>query len=327
MASRLSRENVFIAGSEKHIMTTGISYVSIAVADMQQVSALWIEQFGLAVLEHRLGPDAELAKLWGITPAQISEQLLLASPGAETGKLHFVELADPGSAVRQDAAAYDLGAKNLDVNCTDLPGCVKKLKQAGYEFRSEIVSYEIEGLKIREVQMPAHDGLNVAFVEVLGPGFETPFTEQGYAALTSFVVIVEDTVSEADFYKHTFGFDEVMYHKLSGPGIETTIGLPSGAALHMRLCGKEDNMFGRMELISYEGLTGKNRFKLAQPPATGILRCGFVVNSLDEMTAKADINKQLVAEPVSIDTIFGHGQVLQIESPAGLKIDMLELNK
>ena len=308
-------------------MTTGISYVSIAVADMQQVRELWIKQFGLTALEHRVGPDAELAKLWGIDPTQISEQLLLASPSAETGKLHFVELADPGSAVRQNAAPYDLGAKNLDVNCTDLPGCVEKLKKSGYEFRSEIVEYEIEGLEIREVQMPAHDGLNVAFIEVLGPKFKTPFTKQGYAALTSFVVIVEDTVSEANFYKHTFGFDEIMYHKLNGASIETAIGLPSGAALHMRLCGKESNMFGRMELISYEGLTGKNRFKLAQPPATGILRCGFIVNSLNEMTAKADINEQRVAGPLSIETIFGHGQVLQIESPAGLKIDILELNK
>ena len=96
-------------------MTTGISYVSIAVADMQQVRELWIKQFGLTALEHRVGPDAELAKLWGIDPTQISEQLLLASPSAETGKLHFVELADPGSAVRQNAAPYDLGAKNLDV--------------------------------------------------------------------------------------------------------------------------------------------------------------------------------------------------------------------
>jgi len=308
-------------------MTTGISYVSIAVADMQQVRELWIEQFGLIVIEHRLGPDAELAKLWGIAPAQISEQLLLASPSTETGKLHFVELADPDSAVRQNAAPYDLGAKNLDVNCTDLPGCVEKLKKSGYEFRSEIVEYEIEGLEIREIQMHAHDGLNVAFIEVLGPKFKTSFTKQGYAALTSFVVIVEDTVSEANFYKHNFDFDEIMHHKLSGPDIETAIGLPSGTALHMRLCGKENNMFGRMELISYEGLTGKNRFELAQPPATGILRCGFIVNSLDEMAAKADINKQLVVGPISIETILGNGQVLKIESPAGLKIDILELNK
>ncbi len=303
---------------------SGIAYVSVAVADMQPVRDLWIDQFGMDIVARREGPDPDLAQSWGIDANRIVEQLLLETPGAATGRLHFVEISNPGSAIRADAEPYDLGAKNIDVNCTDLPGIMARLKAAGYSFRSDIVEYNIEGIHVREVQMPAHDGLNIAFIEVLSEGFETPYTDKGCAAVTSFVVSVEDTVSEAEFYKSVFGFEEIMYHQLSGPDIETAIGLPQGAAVHMRLCGNTDNMFGRMELINYEGLNGTNRFATARPPAAGILYCGFVVESMDSFVAAAAAQNIAMTEPKQIDAIYGAGRIASLASPAGLRIEVLE---
>ena len=49
-------------------------------------------------------------------------------------------------------------------------------------------------------------------------------------------------------------------------------GLLMGAALNMRLCGDDDNLFGRIELVSYEGVTSDNLFPAARPPATGSRR-------------------------------------------------------
>ena len=45
----------------------------------------------------------------------------------------------------------------------------------------------------------------------------------------------------------------------------------------MRLLGKEQKFFGRVELITYENCAGKDLFAAARPPATGILGCGFRV--------------------------------------------------
>ena len=232
----------------------------------------------------------------------------------------MVEFANPKSAIRGTAKPYDLGAKNIDVNCSDMPQKISELQSTGFKFRSDMAEYELDDIRAREIQMPAHDGLNVVLVEVLSKGFETPYTEAGFAATTSFVVIVDDIERETDFYRSIFGFDEIMRHQLSGPEIEKVIGLPPGSSLHMHLCGKANNMFGRMELIHYEGLAGTDLFKAARAPATGILNCWFQVDSLARFTNRARDESIEINNAGSIDTMVATGEVALLQSPAGLRI-------
>jgi len=311
--------------ASKHSLTN-ISWVSVGVADMAAVHILWIEQLGLDVVASRQGPDAELGRLWGMPADQFVDQLLLKTPGAESGLLHFVQFREPAAAVRKGAASTDLGPKNLDVNCTRMPDCVDALKEAGYSFRSAIGEYEIDGIQAREVQMPAHDDLNVVLIEVLSKGFEVGYSAKGYAALTSFVVIVPDIGREAEFYKRLFGMQEILHHRLSGAAIEMAAGLPAGTVLDLYLLGGPDNLFGRMELIEYVGVNGDNRFARARPPATGILSCGFRVASLDEFADSALALGSAVTGRMKNSAIFGEGEVAHIRSPAGLQICLYEVN-
>ncbi|HJP05347.1 MAG: hypothetical protein CL799_01970 [Chromatiales bacterium] len=305
-------------------MPIGISYVSIGVADMASAEKLWVKALGLEIVDRRQGPDPELGKLWGLPADQFANQVLLRTPGAETGQLHFVQFREPDEPVRKGAAPTDLGAKNIDVNCTDMPELAEKLRGAGYSFRSDIAEYEVGGIHAREVQMPGHDEVNIVFIEILSQGFEVNYSPQGFAALTSFVVIVPGTLIESRFYQDVFGYDEIMHHRITGPGIEEAAGLPKGTALDMRLCGSEDNLFGRMELIEYEGLLGENRFRRAVPPATGILRCGFIVESLDDVVTRASGMSIDVKHSGDVDAIFGNGAMALLNSPAGLQIEVLQ---
>ena len=302
-----------------------IAYVSVGVADMNVVRRLWVDALGMTVIEQRVGADPALARLWGIHADQIVEQLLLGTPGASSGRLHFVQFREPAAAVRNGAAPTDLGAKNLDVNCTNMPLLVERLTAAGYTFRSAISEYEIDGITAREVQMPVHDDVNLVLIEVLGDGFEAQYTSAGFAALTSFVVIVPDVDREEIFYQELFGMQKILTHKLSGPEIEVAAGLPAGTVLDLHLLGGPDNIFGRMELIEYVGVNGDNRFAHAVPPATGILRCGFLVESLDEFAALARSHDVQMDESLSVDAIFGRGKLLRLRSPAGLRLEILEL--
>ncbi len=108
--------------------------------------------------------------------------------------------------------------------------------------------YEVGGIRAREVQMPAHDETNIVLIEILSGGYEMKYSPAGYAALTSFVVIVPSTKIEASFYADLFDLDELMHHRITGPEIEKAVGLPSGTALDMRLMGREGNFFGRSSL-------------------------------------------------------------------------------
>jgi catechol 2,3-dioxygenase-like lactoylglutathione lyase family enzyme len=175
--------------------------------------------------------------------------------------------------------------------------------------------------------MPAHDSLNGVLIEVLSEGFEVGYTVEGFAALTSFVVVVPDIEREATFYKELFGFDEILRHELSGRALEMAAGLPEGTVLDFYLLGHQNNLFGRMELIEYKGVSGANRFGRAVPPATGILRCGFNVNSLDEFVSRAEKKGVSLTRSIAADTILGSGPMVELESPAGLKLQVMAAGK
>jgi len=304
-------------------MADGIAHISIGVAELQPALDFWVGQIGMDVVARRSGPDPELGRLWSIPAGQFVDQLLLATPGATTGQLHLVQFREPGPAVRAGAAATDLCAKNLDVNCTALPDRVAMLQKQGRSFRAPIGEYTVDSIHAREVQLPGHDGVNIVFIEILSQGFEIHYSAQGFAAVTSVVVIVPDTQTEAQFYRDVFEFDELMHHRIAGPGIEAAAGLPAGTTLDMRMLGKPDKLFGRMELITYEGVIGEDRFKRAAPPATGILRCGIHVSSVAAIARR--MGNSQAAELPAAATIFGNVRMLPVRSPAGLVIDVFEV--
>lgn len=304
------------------IRVDAIAHVTVGVADMQAVRDLWIDRFGLEIVARRAGADAGLARLWNIPADRIADQLLIRTPGAQTGWLHFVEFDPPGAPVRRDAAVTDFGPKNLDVNCRDMPGRHAELDAAGRTFRSPISEYAVDGIRAREVQMPAHDDVNVVLIEVLSGGFDIDFSPRGYGALTSFVVIVPDTAAESAFYRAALGLDELMHHRIAGAGIERAVGLPPGTALDMRLLGRDGHLFGRVELIAYEGVVGDDRFTPARPPARGILQAGFAVASVAAYAHRAEAAGLDVITTEGVETIFGTGDVATLHSPAGLRIDV-----
>jgi catechol 2,3-dioxygenase-like lactoylglutathione lyase family enzyme len=112
-------------------MVDAIAHVAVGVADLQPVFDLWIDRFGLEIVAQRTGPDASLGKLWEIPAERVVDQVLLRTPGAATGWLHFVQFDKPDSPVRSGAAATDLGPKNLDVNCRDMAARYAELQALG----------------------------------------------------------------------------------------------------------------------------------------------------------------------------------------------------
>ena len=304
-------------------MTDAIHHITVGVARMEPVEELWVRRFGLEIVDRRSGSDPCLGRLWDINPDVIAEQLYLTTPGASHGRLHFVRFDPPGLPVREGAASTDLGPKNLDVNCVDMPARVAELKSDGQQFRSHVGEYQVDDLHARETQMPGHDDTNIVLIEVLSAGWDAPLSNLGYGAVTSLVVVVSDPEAEADFYSALLGLDQVMHHRLTGPAIEETVGLPPGSALDFRLMGKDTEVMGRMELVHYEGLAGTNRFALAGPPALGTLHAAYTVDSIQAVNDRAAALGLHLQRFGCLDTIFGKVEMASTYTPAGLRIDLL----
>ena len=114
--------------------------MTVGVADLRQVFDLWIGQLGLEIVVRREGPDPGLGRLWGIPAERIVDQVLIRMPGAWIGQLHFIQFSDPDAPVRAGAAATDLGPKNIDVNCIDMPARFSELAAAGVNFARRSVN-------------------------------------------------------------------------------------------------------------------------------------------------------------------------------------------
>ncbi|MEE4184806.1 MAG: hypothetical protein V2J12_03450 [Gammaproteobacteria bacterium] len=308
------------ASSAQH---RSIAHLFVGVADMNPVRELWVQRFGLETVAELTGPDAELARLWGLPPDAIAAQLLLRTPGASSGWLHFVQFAVPAAPVRAAAQPTDLCPKNIDVNCVDMPARHAELAAAGYRFRSAISAYEIAGMQACEVQMPAHDDINVVLIEVAD--WPVQLSAQHFGAVTSFVSTVPDTAAEGRFYHALLGLEELLQHRIAGPAIEEVVGLPAGAALHMRLLGDPGEVYGRLELIAYEQIKGRDLYPRARPPALGILGCRFRTDNVLNLRERAVALGVPVTACGRFELLFGCVELIRLRSPAGLALEIFSM--
>ena len=304
-----------------------IDTIIVGVQNINEAIELWVNQFGLDIVSEREGIDADLSRLWQLEDDEITKQALLATPKIDVGKIHLVQFKNPSTAVRQNATATDLGPKNLDVTCLDLPSKYDELIKMGYQFRSEYVGYQIEsiGADVLEVQMPGHDHTNIIFVEQLGEKIQ--LSKRGYGGITSLVTIVSELDEETDFFMDIFSLKEALSEDLFGEHVEKMIGLPKGGGLRLNLLeGDEIDRYGRVELVAYIGAEKQDDlYKIANPPALGTLHCVFRVEDIDSIKNKLRNRSVSFKEHGLLDLIYGKGEIINFRSPAGLRIEVQQL--
>ena len=304
-----------------------IDTIIVGVQNINEAIELWVNQFGLDIVSEREGIDADLSRLWQLDDDEITKQALLATPKIDVGKIHLVQFKNPSTAVRQNANATDLGPKNLDVTCLDLPSKYDELIKMGYQFRSEYVGYQIEsiGADVLEVQMPGHDHTNIIFVEQLGEKIQ--LSKRGYGGITSLVTIVSELDEETDFFMDIFSLKEALSEDLFGEHVEKMIGLPKGGGLRLNLLeGDEIDRYGRVELVAYIGAEKQDDlYKIANPPALGTLHCVFRVEDIDSIKNKLRNRSVSFKEHGLLDLIYGKGEIISFRSPAGLRIEVQQL--
>ena len=303
------------------------SHVTIGVTSLDKALSFWQDNFGFQPRIKVEGPDPALAWLWEISPDRISRQAILATPTggvhwAAAGAMHLVEFRDPLPVVRQGATAFDLLPKNLDIYTTDMPVRYAELEATGHRFRTRWAEMPAGEHLFREVQMPAHDEINVVLIEAIGPGYDTPMSPKGYAGIGSLVSIVPEIEAETIFWRDVLGLTTTLELELAGPVIERTVGLPPGAALRLCVFGDIDEPLGRIEIIEYQQVRGRNLYPRAKPPATGILHVNWQVPDLESVRTRLRAGNTAFREHGTLDLLYGSGPVLSFHSPAGFKIEV-----
>lgn len=295
------------------------AHLCVGTADLDRALCLWRDTLGLQSYPDSLSPQ-QLERLWSLPRGGVRRVLGLETPGAAGGGLLLVEFSGASRAVRESAAVTDLCPKNLDVNVIDLPARARELTAAGYRLRSDPVEYAIGDLQVREVQVPVEEGVNLVLAEILGEPLVT--TARLYGAVTSVVTTTADIPAEAAFFE-CLGFERLDYHRLTGPEVETMVGLRPGGVLEMQLLGDARHRFGRAELVGYGVDSGNDLYPLARPPALGLFRGAIRV--ADVATRRSGCLNAGYAVTALRD-LSGDGESLpacSAESPSGWVVDIL----
>ena len=247
---------------------------------------------------------------------------MLQSPGAAFGAIHLVEYETAAAAVRQDAAVFDLCPKNLDVYVDDLPRRMAELAARGVRFRNDQYSEAVspDGVHFREIHLAGHDDINIVLLQIMG-GDALP-TSSGFHGVGPLVCIVNDPAVEKAFYRDVIGLALTHDNILAGPEIEQMIGLPAGCALEVSIWAQIGQSLGEVELVTYQGTHGANRYPRAVPGARGVTHLNWRV---EDMAAWVE---HLVKLNVPFKRSRLSGRLIQsresvrLHSPAGLRIEV-----
>ncbi len=304
------------------VVLTAWSWVSIGTSDVAAACHFWVDMLGFECIDRAEGDDPGLRQHWQLTDRQIRRQVMLRSPGAACGAIHLVEYDTAAATVRQDAAVFDLCPKNLDIYVDDLPLRMAELTARGVRFRNEQYSEAVspDGVHFREIHLAGHDDINIVLLQIMGDG-ALP-TESGFYGVGPLVCIVEDSAAEKVFYRDVMGLSLAHDNVLAGPEIEQMIGLPAGCALEVSIWAQMGQPLGEVELVTYQGTQGANRYPRAVPGARGVTHLNWWV---EDMAAWKDHLVQLNV-PFNRSRLSGRlmqsRESVRLHSPAGLSIEV-----
>ena len=109
---------------------------------------------------------------------------------------------------------------------------------------------------------------------------------------------------------------------LEGPEIEEMIGLPAGCALEVSIWAETGQPLGEMELVTYQGTEGEDRYPRAWPGARGITHLNWWVDDIEAFAAH--LRAQGVTHELSKveGSLFQSSASLIFQSPAGLRLEV-----
>jgi catechol 2,3-dioxygenase-like lactoylglutathione lyase family enzyme len=247
---------------------------------------------------------------------------MVRAPGAAFGAIHLVEWGSATESVRADAAVFDLCPKNLDIYVDDLPRRMAQLAEQGVIFRNKHYSEAVspDGVHFREIHLAGHDDINLVLLQILGS--ETPFPATGFYGVGPLVCIVRDPAPERRFCQQVLGLALSHDNILTGPEIEQMIGLPQGCALEVSIWAQPGQPLGEVELVTYQGTDGADRYSRASPGRRGVTHLNWWVGDIETFSS------HLSAHGVTYSSSYIRGRLIQthatrtFRSPAGLQIEV-----
>ena len=109
---------------------------------------------------------------------------------------------------------------------------------------------------------------------------------------------------------------------LEGPEIEEMVGLPTGCASEVSIWAEPGQPLGEVELVTYQGTDGANRYPRAQPGARGVTHLNWWRGDIEAFAAHLRAQGVPYESSKVESSLFQSSSSLIFHSPAGLRLEV-----
>lgn len=302
----------------------------ISVRDPDAAARFFVEVGGFEDVAR--GPlSASEIDYWGLETGAAGEFLLLKAPGSDHGYLRFVRFNGvEQTPVRVGARAWDSGGYfSLMMRARDLDAVYADALALGWMAESEPVRFEFPPSVLANVVLKGPDGINIALYERLEPPLDDFWRFDRLSQPFNAMQMVADIDPADDFFSRVLG----MSHFWAGDFVDpvagpNNFGLPQNLTTEIprrtRILQPRPGETGRLELMQFVGLDGRDLSDRARPPNLGILSVRYPVEDVDAALARIEAAGGTAWRgPVDLELApYGSVRVVAVRAPDGAIVEL-----
>lgn len=291
-------------------------------------------------LGHRGIVDPRILEMWGLDSSVTGEEALFHCGSEAQGFVRFIQLDGVSDAerIRAGTTSWDTGGIfSLMVRSKNLSAVFKTALECGWTAVADPVSFEYNGRILANVILRGPDGISFGMYERVEPPLE------GWDHITRMsqpfncMQIVRNRGATRDFHRDALGFvafvdndtrnEKPMDSNFGIPRNLTTEVETKAAIMHPRgVPNAIDRENGRVELIEWNGLEGRDLADRATPPNLGHVGLRWAVADVSAAAKRITDAGYSLESPVQSAHFQPYGDVkmCSVRTPDGVLYDLFQ---
>lgn len=313
------------AGAEESKPFGGFQEVILSVQDIEIWKSFFVETAGWE-LRHEGPVDPGLINHWDLSDDVMIAEALMANAGTGTGFVRLISIDGvERPVIRSNDQSWDAGGIfNFNMRVKDMASAQEELEALGFQSATDPTEFTFGPFRVKEWIVRGPDGVRFALIERIEPVLEGWPNLKKFSRAFNSTQVVSDIDTTLAFYRDLLGME--IYLENVGASAEegpNVLGLPHNLTTQIPrtvyILHPEGLNEGSVEILSFNGATGRDFSERAVPPNRGILGLRFPVSDWNGFLKRLSAKEiPIVAGPTALELKpYGNVNIVAIQSPEG----------
>ncbi|MEP3227527.1 MAG: VOC family protein [Parasphingorhabdus sp.] len=258
----------------------------VSVRDLDKASRLFIDYGEWRIIsEDNWGKSQQ--KYWKLADSMNGRYRLICAPHADTGCIRFIRIdgAKNQKPIRPAARPWDTGGIfSLMIRSNNVDALYEKALAMGWWAESAPYRFQFGTSDLNNVVLQGPHGMNLAVYQRISPAF-TNFPVGNMSQVFNSMRMVRDQKATLRFYREKLGFQllfdaDYLDPKPTTSNFSLPINLTTSIVRRAAVVQPVSGETGRIELMQFVGLNGRDFSDQASLPRLGIISVRYPVNNL-----------------------------------------------